>query len=191
MPIKQQRMIDMISAAEHCIQSRDDLIVQVSSSMDLRAQGIITEREMIQQIESAFGATAPRVPIQILIATERKHFKDWAKRNDYTANRRAKVKAGLLAEQFTTLREAPKRERGPKWGMVGSSRFNPSTAEVAKAQRAATPTVGDAGSLFDATPEDISTAPTAEQLAADDELAANLDQDEMAAHIAANRKGDQ
>jgi len=179
MPIVQQRMIDMIGAAEHCHQAWLDLKAQIAASMDLHQQGIIDVAAMINQIHSAFYTTAPRVGTLVLMAKERQHFKDWARRNDYQTNRRANKRAGGY------LTKGEKIARAGKTGMVRTYDED----QLAKAQRPAF-TLDPSVAIGTLATDDIGP-PTPEQLAADDALMASIDEDELEAYKAELRKGDQ
>jgi len=57
MPIRQQRVLDLISAFESAQGARADLQAIVSGTLDLFADGIITQDEFASQLRTAFATT--------------------------------------------------------------------------------------------------------------------------------------
>lgn len=183
MPITQDRMIAMITAAERYYQSWLDLKAQIQASGELLRQGIITQEEYFAQLTTAYQATKPPTPTIVQVALERQHFREWAKRNDYASKRRAARRLGIPA--------IPKRINTP--GML--HRYDPE--QLALAQSGGIPDgqmdITALAERDDATAPamPVVEAPTKDQLADDDKFFAELDKDELAEYIANRRKDDQ
>lgn len=175
MPITQSRMLAMIAAAQAAQQSVVDLKAALKNALILREQGITTEPELLTQITSAFYTTALAPEHLVVLAKEEQHFKDCAARNDYATNRRAHLRAtkGLPKQQHT---KPPTRHR---LGML--DREIP-LEQVAKAQQP--PVVIDPTQLYNGPANEA-------QLKADKEMFSSFDEDELAEHIATERKGNQ
>lgn len=167
MPIRQQRLIDLISAFESAQHLRADLQLGVMGALEAFRNGHIGVEEMATQIKTAFAVTQIPTHHIVCAARERQHFKDMGRRNEYAANRRAAQRIGIR----DTIRDRDLTRR--------MAQYAPEQLAVAQA----IPQMGIP------TADTIVEAPTAEQLAADDALMANADEDELATHRAGLNKG--
>ncbi len=186
MPIRQQRMLDIIAAAMAAQQSYHDLQATILGALEMRRQGLITEVELATAIHTSFYSCALSPKHMVLLAREDQHFRDCAARNDYAANRRAHLRAGtaMPKQQHTRLRVRKNRPGTLK----EMPEFTPEA--IARVQASALP---DGINPIEAMAME---EPTQEQFAADDAMFASLDEDEglqeeLEKHKAALRRGDQ